>query len=208
MKYRFNKQVFWVIPILVINCIVYWGARALTNGRTHYDMSLSLDSKIPFVPQMIIIYLGCYLFWAACYIAVCNQDKKKVCRFAAAEVLGKLVCFIIFLVLPTTMTRAQITDSGFWNSAVAFLYKMDEPNMLFPSIHCYVSWMCYLGVKHMTAAKKWVVNGVLSGALLVCLSTLLVKQHVIVDCLAGVLLAEICFWAVEFGGKCFAKKSN
>lgn len=32
-------------------------------------------------------------------------------------------------------------------------------------------------------------------ALMVCVSTLLTKQHVIVDVIGGVLLAEICFYA-------------
>ena len=62
---------------------------------------------------------------------------------------------------------------------------------LCPSIHCLDSWLSWrflVQCKKVPLWYKW-VNFVFS--LLVCLSTVLVKQHVIVDIFAGIAVAEL-----------------
>lgn len=56
-----------------------------------------------------------------------------------------------------------------------------------------VSWFCYLGIRGRKEIPVWYqrVSAVL--AILVFVSTLLTKQHVLVDVAGGILLAELCF---------------
>ena len=40
----------WLLSALVWQLGLYFLAKLLTDGRFHYDLSISLDDKIPFVP--------------------------------------------------------------------------------------------------------------------------------------------------------------
>ena len=75
-----------------------------------------------------------------------------------------------------------------------FLYSVDAADNLFPSIHCLVSWFCFIGLRGKKEIPFWYRAFSCFFAILVFLSTLTTKQHVIWDVAGGVLLAEICFY--------------
>ena len=82
--------------------------------------------------------------------------------------------------------------------ATRFLYMADAPTNLLPSLHCLLSTMCWIGVRGNRRIPRWKKIFFLTAAVLVYVSTLLVKQHVIVDVFAGILLAEAAMYAVRF----------
>ena len=125
---RFWKYVTGVVPAyglfplvfsFVFNCLVYSGSRAIAGGWYHHNIESSLDLRLPFVPQFLIVYFGCYIFWAVNYILAARQEKEQVYRFFTADLISRCVCLIIFLAYPTTNTRPVIEGSGFsvsWES--------------------------------------------------------------------------------------------
>ena len=60
-----------------------------------------------------------------------------------------------FVLFPTTNTRPEIVADGFWNQAMIWLYSIDAADNLFPSIHCLVSWFCFLGIRGRQEIPKW-----------------------------------------------------
>jgi len=80
--------------------------------------------------------------------------------------------------------------TGIFEKAIIWLYNVDAADNLFPSIHCLSSWLCVIAVRNQERIPKTykIVSVIL--AVLVCISTLTTKQHVIVDVFAGILLAE------------------
>ena len=74
-----------------------------------------------------------------------------------------------------------------------FIYFMDEPYNLFPSIHCLASLMCYLGIRKCDDIPRWYKAATLLFAILIFASTQFTKQHYIVDVVGGVAIALICF---------------
>ena len=110
------------------------------------------------------------------------------------------MCLVIFLAYPTTNTRPVIEGSGFWDVLAGWLYSIDAADNLFPSIHCLVSWFCFLAVKGQKKIPTWYKAFSFILAVIVFLSTLFTKQHVIVDVIGGVALAQICFWIGEHTG--------
>lgn len=194
------------------NTLVYNGARFIAGGWHHYNLELSLDRKIPLVPWTIVIYFGCFLFWAVNYVLSVRQGKEHTYHFLSADFLAKCVCLLFFLFLPTTNIRPRITGNGFWDMAMRFLYWVDPADNLFPSIHCLTSWMCYIGVRGRKNIPLWYRVFSCLMALAVFVSTLTTKQHVIVDVAGGFLLAELCYFVTghtrlsaiygrTFGGK-------
>lgn len=186
--------VFPVIFSFVFNCLVYSGSRMIAGGWYHHNIETGVDRRIPFVPEFLVIYFGCYVFWAVNYILIARQDRRSVYQFFTGDFISRCVCLVSFLAFPTTNTRPLITGSGLWNQAALWLYSIDAADNLFPSIHCLVSWFCYLGIRGRKEIPRWYQSVSMVIAILVFASTLLTKQHVIVDVAGGVLLAEFCFF--------------
>lgn len=200
---HFLKKITGIVPAygffplvfsFVFNCLVYSGSRAVAGSWYHHNIESNLDLRLPFLPQFLIIYFGCYIFWAANYILAARQDREEVYRFFTADFISRCVCLMIFLAYPTTNTRPVIEGSGFWDLLTGWLYSIDAADNLFPSIHCLVSWFCFLAVKGQKKIPIWYKAVSFILAVLVFLSTLFTKQHVIVDVAGGIFLAQGCFW--------------
>lgn len=200
---HFLKKITGIVPAygffplvfsFVFNCLVYSGSRAVAGSWYHHNIESNLDLRLPFLPQFLIIYFGCYIFWAANYILAARQDREEVYRFFTADFISRCVCLVIFLAYPTTNTRPVIEGSGFWDLLAGWLYSIDAADNLFPSIHCLVSWFCFLAVKGQKKIPIWYKAVSFILAILVFLSTLFTKQHVIVDVAGGIFLAQGCFW--------------
>ena len=202
---KINKilpRYMWIplILALVCNSVAYFGTRIYTTSKYHYILSSKLDDMIPLVPYWIIIYWGCYLFWGINYVLGCRQDKDEAYRFISADFLAKIICMIIFILFPTTNIRPVIVGGDFWNDAMLNLYSMDAADNLFPSIHCLTSWFCYIAVRKNDDIPKSYKAISFILAVMVFISTLTTKQHVIVDVIGGVALAEFSYWFVQKSG--------
>lgn len=73
--------VFPLIFSFVFNCLVYSGSRMIAGGWYHHNIETGVDRSLPFVPQFLVIYFGCYLFWAVNYILIARQDRRSVYQF-------------------------------------------------------------------------------------------------------------------------------
>lgn len=195
IKKRFNFIPQYAIKPLILcvffNFTVYLGARLFYKDRVFHNLTSYYDVKIPVIPAFVIVYFGSYIFWIINYIIISNISKEHCYRFLIADLLGKLICGIIYIKFPTTNVRPNITTAGIFADMLKFLYKIDAADNLFPSIHCLVSWYCFAGLRSLKNIPVWYRYFSLFMAIMICISTLATKQHVIIDVFAGVMLAEL-----------------
>ena len=186
-----------VLPVLALvwNQLAYYTGSFLGKDGPFLRMRLPLDRLVPFLPWTVSVYFGCFLFWALLYICMARQDRAAAYRFFCADFLSKAVCLLFFIFLPTALTRPEVTGSSLWDSLMRLLYRVDAPRNLFPSIHCLVSWLCFVGARNHRRFPRWAVWATALMAALVCLSTLTTRQHVAADVAGGVALAELSYWA-------------
>lgn len=188
-----------ILPLLScfgLNMLVYSGTMILCADWHHYDLTTSWDRAVPLVPEWMYIYFGCFLFWIANYILVAriNRNNKELFyRFVVTDMLSRVVCGFFFITFPTTNIRPDVTGEGFSVWMLRFLYSIDQPANLFPSIHCLVSWLCYAGIRGRKEVPVWYRAFSCIFALLVVLSTQFTKQHYLADAVAGIALAESLF---------------
>lgn len=198
-----------IVPLIVSatwNSITYFGSRMLTTNWNHINAEMLFDAKIPFVPWTVFIYLSCYIFWIVNYILGCRQDRGEAFRFISADFFAKTICLLCFLIIPTTNVRPEVMPEGIWNQIMIHLYNTDAADNLFPSIHCLTSWFCYIAVRKNERIPKPYVWFSLLYAISVCVSTLTTKQHVIIDVIGGVGLAEGSYFVVKYGFVRFYEK--
>lgn len=184
-----------LITVALLHSIFYWIPPLLTGGAYHRDFSIFVDESIPFLPFFIIFYAGAYLQWGFSYVYHSAISRGVCTRLAAADIITKVVAAAFFVLLPTTMVRPAL-DGGVFDFLVGIIYFFDEPVNLFPSLHCAVSWLCFRSAfsmrRELGGAYAW---GQLAFSLLVFASTVFVKQHVFVDIVGGVILAELAWLA-------------
>ncbi len=183
-----------LIGCFLVNCIVYWGAQTIMKNHHHYDFTTKLDNRIPFIKEWVIIYLVCYVFWAINYVLISHEGKEKWFRFVTADISSRLICGIFFIVLPTTNIRPEVLGNDIFSRLMSFVYYIDHPSNLFPSIHCLVSWYCFIGIRSSKKVPSWYKVFSCLFALMVCLSTQFTKQHYLIDIAGGILIAEICYY--------------
>lgn len=192
-----HRQIRLLLGSIAFNFMIYNGGRFLAKNLKHQNLSFIIDQRIPFISWTILIYWGCYLFWIINYCSCVKYDKGNGYRFIRAHYIGEAICFICFILFPTSMIRPEVTGNSVFCQIIKITYAYDEANNLFPSIHCFVSWLCWIGVRNNTYVPEWYQKISLFSAFAVCFSTLTVKQHVIADVLAGILLAEISYLLAE-----------
>ena len=188
---------YGVLPIVcsvLFNLLVYSGNRVLTSGWKHYDLSLPIDDLIPFESWAIVFYIGAYLLWVVGFLFIAREEKALCYELFSGELLGKVLCLLFFLFLPTYMaTRPDGFEAhSLFDRLTELVYALDPPDNLFPSIHCMESWLVLRAsfrCRKLRHPVFWRVTFLL-GAFAVFLSTLLVKQHVFLDVLGGVAVAE------------------
>ena len=185
-----------VLPLLgclAMNMLVYYGSRLLNLHMTPYDLSLPLDHRIPLVPPFIVFYIFSFVYWWLSYMTIA-ADSPQNCGLLFGEMIAKLICLAFFLLLPTWMQRPEVPGNDIFSRLVRLIYFTDVPNNLFPSIHCMESHLCWRGLARCRRVPRWVKIGAFILSLAIYASTLLVRQHLLLDVPAGILVGELGWW--------------
>lgn len=189
-----------IVPLIFVftyQNIVYFLTKLINQFLPHHTLITKYDSMIPLIPSFSIIYLGCYLFWVWNYMLVGKTTKEHFYKFITCIFVSYTLCAMTFVIYPTVIDRPEVTVNSFSTFLLHYIFASDTPNNLFPSMHCLVSWLCYLGIKSKPQIPRWYQITSLCIAILVCISTVTVKQHYIVDIFAGVLLAELIYYLTQ-----------
>ena len=183
----------WVCLIGLVACqsLVFCATRIPLQYMDKLDLSVPLDSRIPFRPEWITVYVLSFASWAITFFLLFRQRREHVYRNSAAYLLTLLITFACFMLMPAELERPQVTGTGFFSWLTRLIYAIDQPNNLCPSLHVVCSYYCWRAIWDTEGIPLWYRRFNFVFLLLVCASVLLVKQHVIVDVPAGVLVSEI-----------------
>ena len=128
--------------------------------------------------------------WGLYWIQLGREDQRLRSRSVSGEWIAKLICAVVFILFPTTFSRPEATGTGIFDRITALMFQADVPTNLLPSIHCVQSWFCLRGALRFRNVPRWYRPVSVLFSLLVFASTLLVKQHVLLDLPAAILVAE------------------
>ena len=181
-----------LVCTLLFQVVVYSGTKLFMGNATYHNFESALDLATPFLPWTIIIYTGAFVFWYVSYVFIMRSGKENAFRFLCAHTIALVVIWLCFIFLPTTNSRPTVEGNSLWDWGMRLLYASDDPNNLFPSLHCEMSWICSRGLDK-SKAPKWYKLFAYIFTFMIFISTLTTKQHIIIDVLAGWALAEITF---------------
>ena len=200
-----SKQLSKIMPlyswimlsiILFVNYLVYFGTRTFTTGLKHYSMVSSVDMALPFVPFFMFFYVFAYVQWIIGFVMIGRGGREVAFPMLIGELIAKGIALACFVFLPTTVEGLRpnvesLQAGGVWCELTARIFTMDAMDNCFPSIHCLESWVCFRGALKLKKLPGWYAPTMLVMTLFVFASTVLVKQHVLVDIVGGVAAVEI-----------------
>jgi membrane-associated phospholipid phosphatase len=159
----------------------------LLAQHRYYDISVALDSWIPLSPVWIWAYL---LYYPFCLIPLLLPPVLKDTRLFARVCAGFLIQFFvawpIFYFFPTRIVHPALSGTTPSILAVQGLYQVDAGYCIFPCLHVANSLYVALVLRRFLPAR-WGAPIYLI-VVLITASTLLIKQHLFLDVLAGILL--------------------
>lgn len=165
-------------------------------GLRYHVVHFPLDDRLPFWPAFIVFYVLWYFYVPGCMLWACLCSKRVFFRQVAAVFSGAFLCAAIFVIYPTCIDfRPSADGNGFFLALCRLVYSKDAPVNVFPSLHCYEALAVHLATFRNPPLCKRKRLRMASCALvvLICLSTLLVKQHSVADLAAGCALAGLMY---------------
>ena len=194
-----NKHYFIGICIMMISQSFLFMILKLFQSNPVYLIH-PLDDKIPFIAPFIYIY---NLFYPAVMFSLYLLYKKDVETFDKAIIagtIGYLICYTIYLLLPTIMYRPVIPSfDPVTDLIIKITYFFDDPPLnCFPSIHCL---FCFQAIYSYLITKKYKDHfqkiPLVIFLVLIILSTLFVKQHFVYDVLGSFIVCLFSNLIVE-----------
>ena len=157
--------------------------------RTRYVPELALDRALPLVPFWAIVYGALYLFLILLPVVVLREDEL-IRRTVHAYLLIWITAYLFFFVVyPTAAPRPdKVIGEGFAVWGLRALYSSDPPYNCFPSLHVAHSFVSALACSRVHGRVGIIAT---MFAALVAVSTLLTKQHYVLDVVAGGFLAVV-----------------
>lgn len=153
-----------------------------------------IDDIIPFCEIFIIPYCLWFLYIAvSCIFMFFKADDVEYRRFAWMLIIGMSVCMTICMFYPNgvAMRPDSLEHNNIFTRMISALWAADTSTNVFPSIHVYNSLVIHTALYKCRALEnhKWIHLISLILCILICFSTVFLKQHSIIDVVgAGVLM--------------------
>ena len=204
-KFRFSKlnTPEFSHLLLLVGWIVYFTLYFLTEKLIPTDdcfvVHSRVDDIIPFLEVFVIPYFLWYVLVAGSllYFALYNVDSFK--KLQCMIIFTQAVAMLVYILFPNMQNLRPdvLPRDNFLSDLVALLYRIDTNTNVCPSLHVGYSlviasvWVREKGISKLF--KAFVVVFVI----LVCLSTMFIKQHSFWDFVAAVpmcLAADFIFY--------------
>jgi len=160
-----------------------------------YPAALPWDGLIPLEPAWVWIYL---LYYPFCVSAAFFPGVFRKARVFWPILLGFLFQFaaggLIFYFFPTRIAHPPILGAGLSAEALRELYAVDSGHCIFPSLHVANTVFVSLVATRMLSKRWGAFFFIVAG--LIAASTVLVKQHFLVDIPSGALLGILAYWLI------------
>ena len=184
----------YVILFIILNFLAYSLIQYFITIN-EYSFLTNLDTAIPFIPEFIWVYHTLIPIIGISAI-VLIKNRKLFFSTLNGYIIATIILSIFYIFLPSFYPRQLITDSSISSYMVELTRLIDNANNTFPSGHVTFSWLLALFLMKSDCAKRWKWLGptYLIWATLIAISTLVLKQHYIVDVISGIILATACFY--------------
>lgn len=201
MKNRIQELVYKYRSLLVmcLYAVFYMIAFFYLEQRTGavHEIHFGIDAYIPFCEIFIVPYLMWfgYVAFTVCFLCVKDQEESE--RLVAFLMAGMTIFIVVSAVYPNGHHLRPIVfpRDNVFTRMIAVLYASDTPTNVLPSIHVYNSIAIMIAVWRSKCFKghKVITGFMFTLGVSIILSTVLIKQHSMIDVLLAFILSGLMY---------------
>ncbi|MDO4605256.1 MAG: phosphatase PAP2 family protein [Helcococcus sp.] len=174
------------------------------------NLWIPLDDKIPFIKEFILIYHTFMPTIIVVGLLIFVLNKKEYKKLVISLFIAQILAYIIYMLFQTHVPRydTNLLGNDFFSNLVRATYAIDNSYSGAPSLHVADMSLCIFYLLKTNEIKKSTKTFLTLYMILIALTTVLVKQHVVLDMPAGFIHAVICFFVTNFLYDRFIKKGR
>ena len=213
MKNFFKK---WGHALLALYLLIYMPCFSYLEKHVTTDYNLihcTIDDYIPFCEYFIIPYYMWFLFIAVACVYFFFRSQGECIRMGAYLIIGMSIAVATYFIFPNGLGDFRphtFPRDNVFTDLVQLLYSMDTSTNVLPSLHVYNTLVVVIAVfKSKTFGKHHNMMKIIVSIIgvLICASTMFLKQHSVYDVLAAIVLAAALYPLIYHTGF-FAKFGN
>lgn len=195
-----NPHCWWALLLIYVIAAYILPEHIVTSDSVYASTAVALDDRIPFFAPAIVFYMAWFPLLVFTGFWLLFTDGVNFRRFMSSLAVCMTLAGVIYVLWPNGQDlRPDLSDPhGLFEIVLRWIYGVDTNTNVLPSLHvaCVVGQTaCVWSTR--TIRRPWVRPALTVLALLVCSSTVFVKQHAVLDLAAGLALgaaaAVICF---------------
>lgn len=165
----------------------------------YFPVSCSWDARIPFCEYFLIPYEFWFVYLVGMHIYTLLYDVESFRKLERFIILTYSAAMIIYILFPNCqqLRPESFPRDNFLTRFLTHFYAFDTNTNVFPSIHVIgsvaVAACAWNSRRFSTTA--WRI-GFTAVAVLISISTVFVKQHSVLDVLAGAAVCIPAYWLV------------
>lgn len=193
---RLNEPRFSHLKLLlgwVIYFSMYFLTENLIPAENCYPLHCFLDDLIPFNEYFVIPYTFWYflIVFSLVYFGLYDIPKFRGLQIFIMSV--QFMGMAIYILFPNRQDLRPETfaNDNVFTRLIAFMYAFDTNTCVCPSMHCaYSIGIMSTWLKDKTAHPAWKIFVVFS-VIMICLSTMFIKQHSAIDFFAALPVCAV-----------------
>ena len=197
MKYKHSVLLSYFFVYIIWFCYL---ERTVT--KSFHVIYSRLDDFIPFREVFIIPYFIWFLYIAVTILFFLFTSKQDYYKLCANLFIGLTICLIIYTIWPNGHhLRVDLSSLGRSNIFITMLsgiYTLDTSTNVFPSIHVFNSIAAMIAIHKSERLNKiiWLQWSTFILTILICMSTVFLKQHSVLDIFGAIALNIIMYLIV------------
>lgn len=191
---------YWPLYMVIFSFLENGYGKYVTSlGKEYHVMYCPLDDMIPFNELFLIPYLFWFLYIVIALAHTLFYDVETFKKLMYFIIITYSVALISYFVFPTIqlLRPASFERQNALTEFMRWFYSYDTNTNVCPSVHVLGSIASTIGLVYAKGVSRGIKISAHIMNVLICLSTVFLKQHSVIDVLAALPLALfaylICF---------------
>lgn len=180
------KGAAFCIAVGVLTYVSSLGYDVLNHGPNRLFLRTPLDQALPVVPIFAVPYVSLQPVIYASLVIFLLFRARLLQSAGLSLTAAFLISYVFFAFLQTFVERPTLTGGDVFSQLVRDVYAGDHPFNDFPSLHVATSSIIAIHWWRFSRRTGYVAA---IWAVLVAMSTVLIRQHYLADVAGGLILA-------------------
>ena len=191
---------FWLLLYWPVFSLIFNYLERHFPAVYYYPMHCRLDDLIPFCEWFVIPYVLWFPFVAGMLVYTFRHKVPAFRRLMWFIILTYSTALLIYVLVPNCQYLRPVVfpRDNILVRITAWLYASDTNTNVCPSIHVMGSLGVYFAARDVWRNRPLLRRLTLAAALLICVSTVFMKQHSVLDVAAGALISAVV-WQLVYG---------